>query len=138
MKDYSVQSKVPFISKLAYGMGDIGCNFSRMFVSNFIMIFYTDIFGISTKAVAILMFLSKLWGAITDPIIGGLSDRTRSQMGRYRPWLLFGAPVVAFMLVLTFWAHANWSQTGKVIYMVVTFCLLMLAYTNVNIPYGTL
>ena len=138
MKDHCVQSKLPFISKFAYGMGDVGCNFSWMFVSNFIMIFYTDVFGISMGAVAMLMFFSKFWGAITDPIIGGLSDKTQSKMGRYRPWLLFGAPVAAIMLILTFWAHTEWSQTSKITYMAITFCILMLSYTCVNIPYGTL
>lgn len=49
------QGKVPFISKLAYGLGDVGCNFSWMFVGNFLMIFYTDVFGISMSAVATLM-----------------------------------------------------------------------------------
>lgn len=52
MKNDLNQSKVPFISKLAYGMGDVGCNFSWMFVGNFLMIFYTDVFGISMSAVA--------------------------------------------------------------------------------------
>ena len=132
------QSKVPFISKLAYGMGDVGCNFSWMFVGNFLMIFYTDVFGISMGAVATLMFFSRFWDAINDPIIGGLSDKTHTRWGRYRPWLLICAPLTAIILVLTFWAHPDWSQTNKIIYMTVTYCILVLGYTCVNIPYGTL
>ena len=126
MKNDLNQSKVPFISKLAYGMGDVGCNFSWMFVGNFLMIFYTDVFGIS------------FWDAINDPIIGGLSDKTHTRWGRYRPWLLFAAPLTALVLILTFWAHPDWSQTHKIIYMAVTYCILVLGYTCVNIPYGTL
>ena len=91
MKNDLNQSKVPFISKLAYGMGDVGCNFSWMFVGNFLMIFYTDVFGISMSAVATLMLFSRFWDAINDPIIGGLSDKTHTRWGRYRPWLLFAA-----------------------------------------------
>ena len=132
------QSKVPFISKLAYGMGDVGCNFSWMFVGNFLMIFYTDVFGISMSAVATLMLFSRFWDAINDPIIGGLSDKTHTRWGRYRPWLLFAAPLTALVLILTFWAHPDWSQTHKIIYMAVTYCILVLGYTCVNIPYGTL
>ena len=138
MKNDLNQSKVPFISKLAYGMGDVGCNFSWMFVGNFLMIFYTDVFGISMSAVATLMLFSRFWDDINDPIIGGLSDKTHTRWGRYRPWLLFAAPLTALVLILTFWAHPDWSQTHKIIYMAVTYCILVLGYTCVNIPYGTL
>lgn len=138
MKSDLNQSKVPFISKLAYGMGDVGCNFSWMFVGNFLMIFYTDVFGISMSAVATLMLFSRFWDAINDPIIGGLSDKTHTRWGRYRPWLLFAAPLTALVLILTFWAHPDWSQTHKIIYMAVTYCILVFGYTCVNIPYGTL
>ena len=138
MKNDLNQSKVPFISKLAYGMGDVGCNFSWMFVGNFLMIFYTDVFGISMSAVATLMLFTRFWDAINDPIIGGLSDKTHTRWGRYRPWLLFAAPLTALVLILTFWAHPDWSQTHKIIYMAVTYCILVLGYTCVNIPYGTL
>ena len=110
------QGKVPFISKLAYGMGDVGCNFSWMFVGNFLMIFYTDVFGISMSAVATLMLVSRFWDAINDPIIGTLTDKTHTRWGRFRPWLLFGAPITALVLILTFWAHPEWSQTAKIIY----------------------
>ena len=76
--------KVPLISKIAYGFGDVGCNFSWMFVSNFLMIFYTDVFGISMAAVSALMLFSRFWDAINDPIVGGLTDKTKSRWGRYR------------------------------------------------------
>lgn len=138
MKSNLEQSKVPFISKLAYGMGDVGCNFSWMFVGNFLMIFYTDVFGISMSAVATLMLLSRFWDAVNDPVIGSLSDKTRTRWGRYRPWLLVGAPLTAVVLALTFWAHPDWNPTNKIIYMAVTYCILVLGYTCVNIPYGTL
>ena len=134
----NAEGKVPFISKLAYGMGDVGCNFSWMFVGNFLMIFYTDVFGISMSAVATLMLISRFWDAINDPIIGALTDKTHTRWGRFRPWLLFGAPITALVLILTFWAHPEWSQTAKIIYMAVTYCILVLGYTCVNLPYGTL
>ena len=72
--------KVPLISKIAYGFGDVGCNFSWMFVSNFLMIFYTDVFGISMAAVSALMLFSRFWDAINDPIVGDLRIK-QNEMG---------------------------------------------------------
>ena len=134
MNTTSNQGRVPMISKIAYGMGDVGCNFSWMFVSNFLMIFYTDVFGIGMSAVATLMLISRIWDAINDPIIGTLTDKTHTRWGRFRPWLLFGAPITAIILMLTFWAHPDWSQTAKIVYMAVTYCILVLGYTCVNLP----
>lgn len=130
--------KVPLISKIAYGLGDVGCNFSWMFVGNFLMIFYTDVCGISMAAVSLLMLVSRFWDAINDPVIGSLSDHTRTRWGRYRPWLLIGAPLTAVVLVLTFWAHPACPDRAKSLYMYITYCVLVLGYTCVNIPYGTL
>lgn len=138
MNQETKRGKLPFISKLAYGMGDVGCNFSWMFVGNFLMIFYTDVFGIGMSAVATLMLVSRVWDAVNDPIVGALSDKTHTRWGRYRPWLLFGAPITALLLALTFWAHPDWSQTAKITYMAITYCVLVLGYTCVNLPYGTL
>ncbi len=138
MEQKNTNVKVPLISKIAYGMGDVGCNFSWMFVGNFLMIFYTDVFGIGMSAVAGLMLFSRFWDAVNDPVIGGLSDKTDTRWGRYRPWLLIAAPLTALVLMLTFWAHPDWSSAAKIIYMAVTYCILVLGYTCVNIPYGTL
>ena len=66
-KQQDTNIKIPLISKIAYGMGDVGCNFSWMFVGNFLMIFYTDVCGISMAAVSLLMLVSRFWDAINDP-----------------------------------------------------------------------
>ena len=138
MESENKNVKVPLLSKIAYGFGDVGCNFSWMFVSNFLMIFYTDVFGISMSAVSALMLFSRFWDAVNDPIVGGLTDKTKSRWGRYRPWLLFAAPATSILLIMAFWAHPDWPNTAKILYMVITYCLLVLGYTCVNIPYGTL
>ena len=130
--------KLSLKSIIAYGLGDGGNNFSWMFVGNFLMIFYSDVFGISMAAVSVLMFVSRIWDAINDPIIGSLADNTRTRWGRYRPWLLIAAPITAVVLFITFWAHPSWSDGWKITYMSVTYCVLVFVYTAVNIPYGTL
>lgn len=125
-------------SIIAYGFGDVGCNFCWSFVGNYLMFFYSDVFGIGMTAVATLMLISRIWDAVNDPIVGLLTDKTRSRWGRYRPWLLIGAPLTSLVMVMTFWAHPEWADGAKIAYMAVTYCILVLAYTCVNLPYGTL
>lgn len=84
-----------------------------MFVGNFLMIFYTNVFGIGMSAEATLMLVFRIWDAVNDPIVGALSDKTHTRWGRYRPWLLIDTPLTVLVLVLTFWAHPDWGQTAK-------------------------
>ena len=85
--------KCRYIVKLHMGFGDVGCNFSWMFVSNFLMIFYTDVFGISMAAVSALMLFSRFWDAINDPICRGTDRQDKDKMGKNTvAWLLVAAP----------------------------------------------
>ena len=130
--------KIPFWKASCFGLGDFGNNFVWTFVGSYLMIFYTDVFGIPMAAVSLLMLIARAWDAINDPIIGGLSDRTRTRWGRYRPWVLLMSFPTAIITVLTFWAHPDWSDTSKIVYMYVTYALLVLCYTGVNIPYSAM
>ena len=95
------KKRLGFSTVLAYGFGDVGCNFSWMFVGNFLMFFYTDVFCISMSAVATLMLVSRVWDAVNDPLVGLLADKTRTRWGRFRPWLAFGAPLTAVVLAFS-------------------------------------
>ena len=130
--------KIPFWKAACFGLGDFGNNFVWTFVGSYLMIFYTDVFGIPMAAVSLLMLIARAWDAINDPIIGGLSDRTRTRWGRYRPWVLLMSFPTAIITVLTFWAHPDWSNTSKIVYMYVTYALLVFCYTGVNIPYSAM
>lgn len=130
--------KIPFWKAACFGLGDFGNNFVWTFVGSYLMIFYTDVFGIPMAAVSLLMLIARAWDAINDPIIGGLSDRTRTRWGRYRPWVLLMSFPTAIITVLTFWAHPDWPNTSKIVYMYVTYALLVFCYTGVNIPYSAM
>ena len=130
--------KILFWKAACFGLGDFGNNFVWTFVGSYLMIFYTDVFGIPMAAVSLLMLIARAWDAINDPIIGGLSDRTRTRWGRYRPWVLLMSFPTAIITVLTFWAHPDWSNTSKIVYMYVTYALLVFCYTGVNIPYSAM
>ncbi len=123
--------------KLAYAAGDTASCFYWQTFSLFLMIFYTDTFGLEAKDVAMLFLVSRIWDAITDPIMGVIADRTRSRHGFFRPWILWG--IIPFVVsgILLF-VTPDFGPTGKLIYAYATYSLVMLAYTIVNVPYGAL
>ena len=124
--------------EIGYVFGDMAGSFVNLFVDAYFLIFCTNVLGISAGWMGTLFLVARLWDAINDPIVGGLTDKTNTRWGRYRPWLLVAAPITSVLLILSFWAHPDWSNTSKIVYMVITYCLLVLGYTCVNIPYGTL
>ena len=129
--------KAKFSDVFKYSFGGLGSNLAFFLVMSFLTFFYTDIFGISSYLVATLMLISRFIDAFTDPIMGMLGDNTRSKMGKYRPWIIFGAPVLGVLIFLLFTAP-EMSPTMKVVYAYVIYILYSLASTVVNIPYHAL
>lgn len=129
--------KLSIREKLAYGLGDSGANFVGATQATFLLFFYTDVLGISAKAAGTILLVSRLVDAFNDPIMGALADRTNTRWGRYRPWVLWTALPLATALVLCF-TTPDFSEMGKVIWAVVTYNLLMIAYAANNIPYCAL
>lgn len=123
--------------KIAYGLGDTASNIVFQSVMLFLSFFYTDIFGISPAVVGTLFLAVRLLDAITDPLMGALTDRTKTRYGKFRPYLLWMAIPFGLISVLTF-TTPSLSEQGKVIYALATYALLMLAYTAINIPYSAL
>lgn len=123
--------------KIGYGFGDAASNFYWAIIGSYLVFFYTDIFGISAKAVAIMMIITKLIDACTDPAIGALADRTSTRWGKFRPYLLFGALPMAGAAVLTM-STPDLSDSGKLIWAYATYTLMMLTYTILNLPYSSL
>ena len=130
--------KLPLRSKICYGLGDTANGFIWNFIASYLMIFCTDVFGVTAMAVSVLLLVSRLWDAINDPVVGMLADRTRSRFGRYRIWIIGGIIPLVLCSILVFWAHPDWPQGAKIAYMFVTYGLTVLAYTVINIPYTAL
>ena len=120
-----------------YGLGDMGFNFYWTNIATFLLIFYTDVFGISAAAAATMLFVVKIANAVTDPLIGAVADRTRTRWGQFRPYLLFMAVPLAVMGVLTY-SSPPLGDTGKLVWAYATYLLLMTFYTAVNLPYNAL
>lgn len=129
--------KLSIREKVGFSLGDAASNiFFQTFIL-FIPIFYTDVFGLSTKAVAVMFLVTKIWDAVNDPMMGMIADRTDTRWGKFRPFLLWFAIPFGLLGVLTF-TTPDLSPTGKLIYAYVTYTLLMMAYTIVNVPYSAL
>ena len=123
--------------KIAYGLGDTASNIIFQTVMMFLLIFYTDVVGISPALVGTLFLVVRLFDAITDPLMGALADRTKTRWGQFRPYLLWLALPFGLISVMAF-TTPDLSYNGKVIYVFVTYTLLMMAYTAINIPYSAL
>jgi len=120
-----------------YGFGGIGSNIPFFLTLQFLMFFLTDHFGISAAAVGGLFLFSRLIDAVTDPLMGMLADRTITKIGRYRPYIMWGAPVLGLLTIMLFWSP-DLSATGKIVYIYVTYIAYSLVSTVVNIPYHSL
>lgn len=122
---------------VGYGLGDMGFNFYWTNISTFLLIFYTDTFGITAAAAATMLFVVKIFNAFTDPMIGAFADRTQTRWGKFRPYLLFMPLPLAVIGVLTY-STPDIGPTGKLVWAYVTYLLLMTVYTSVNLPYSAL
>lgn len=118
-------------------MGDAGANLVWRGALAYLAVFYTDTFGISAAAAAMLFLVVRLSDGVTDIIMGMIADRTQSRFGKFRPWILYSAPFLGLFMVLCF-TTPDFSTTNKLIYAYVTYIGLTLAYTVSNVPYSAL
>jgi glycoside/pentoside/hexuronide:cation symporter, GPH family len=123
--------------KVAYGLGDTASNIVFQTVMLFLSYFYTDIYGISPAVVGVLFLSVRIFDAVTDPLMGALTDRTETRWGKFRPYLLWLAVPFGVISVLAF-TTPDFSEQGKIVYAFITYSLLMIAYTAINIPYCAL
>jgi glycoside/pentoside/hexuronide:cation symporter, GPH family len=129
--------KLPWREKISYGIADMGFNFYWANIATFLLIYYTDVFGISAAAAAAMMFSVKIINAFTDPIIGAAADRTHTRFGKFRPYLIWMALPLACAGVLTY-TTPNLTENGKIIWAYGSYLMMMVCYTCINIPYNAL
>ena len=132
-------SKLPLSVKLGFGIGDLGGNLFFTAMGFYSLIYLTDTVGLGASLAGIAILIGKFWDAVTDPMMGYISDRTRSRWGRRRPYLLFGAlPLLLAMWYFFSAPDYTSAQTAGFLWATFALCLLNTAYTVVNIPYGSL
>lgn len=126
-------------NKIGYGSGDIAGNTVYAFLTTFLMFYLTETIGMNVGIVGTLMALSKLLDSVTDLLFGALIDRTKSTLGKARPWMLFGYIGCAIFLVAVFLVPTSWGNIAMYIYFFITYTLLnAVFFTANNIAYATL
>jgi len=132
-----VPERLSFVEKLAYGLGDTASNFYFQFFNLFLVYYYTDIFGLAPVAVGTMMLSIRVFDAVIDPAMGIIADRTQTKWGKFRPFIFWGAlpyGVAGYVMFL----NPNLTSQGKLVYAYVTYGLMWVAYTAINIPYSAL
>jgi len=130
-------NKLSVKEKIGYGLGDTASNFVFHIVNAFLITYFTDVMGLDPLAVGTLYLVARIWDAISDPLMGGLADRTKTRFGRYRPYLLWIAIPYGLIGYLTF-LGPDLDPTGKLIFAYVTYIALMTVYTAINVPYSAM
>lgn len=120
-----------------YSFGEVGSQLSWYMVNTYLMIFYTDIVGLTASAVSFIMLVARIWDAIMNPTVGLIADRTRTRWGKFRPYLIVGPPVLAIFNILTFTVFPVEGVT-KVILCLIAYIGVGMAYSAINVTYGGL
>ena len=124
--------------KIGYGLGDAaagGITWKVMSIA--FPFFFTNIFGLTVADAGALMLLARLFDVVTDPLMGAIADRTKSRWGTYRPWLIFGAIPLGVVFALLLYTP-DLGPAGRRVYAYALYLLMMVVYTAVNVPYGSL
>lgn len=123
---------------ICYSFGDLASQFVWTFVGSYLTIFYTDVVGLAPVVISMIMLGARIWDAVNDPMMGAIAEKTRSKLGRFRPYIAFGCPFLAIFGVLTFTNPFSGTSTAGVIWAAVTYVIAGMLYTLVNIPYSAL
>ena len=125
-------------SVLGYGLGDFANNLAFSLSTSFLLYYYTDVAGLTAASVGTMFLVVRLWDAVADIVSGRLVDRTMTRWGKFRPFILFGAVPLLFLSFLTFHMPSGLVDGTKLLYAYLTYAILGLSYSLVNIPYGSL
>jgi GPH family glycoside/pentoside/hexuronide:cation symporter len=129
--------KISLREKIGYGFGDAASSMFWKIFGMYSLFFYTDVFGITAAAAGTMFLVARLWDSFFDIFVGIMSDRTKTRWGKYRPYLLWFAIPFAVMGVITFYTP-DFGQTGKLVYAYITYSLMMIVYSLINVPYASL
>ena len=126
-----------FVRHIGYGFGDMSSSMFWKVFSYYLPFFYSNVFGLSLVDAGVLVLVTRIWDAVSDPMMGIIADRTQTRWGKYRPYLLWVAPLFSIAGILLF-TTPDWEYGAKLIWAYVTYILMMTVYTGINVPYGAM
>ena len=133
------EEKLKESSMIAYAVANSsGYQFIQAVVASYILLFFTDTFGIPAAAASAIMLTASVWDAVNDPMMGAIADRTRSRFGRYRGYLLFCPFVLTVISYLLFLNPAGLSVNAKIAWAAVFYVLYGMCVTAVQMPLAAL
>lgn len=132
-----MHDKINLKEKIGYGLGDAASSMFWKIFSMYLLFFYTDVFGLAPAVVGTMFLITRIWDSCFDPIVGIIADRTKSKWGKFRPYLLWVAVPFAVIGIMTFYTP-DFDEKGKIIYAYVTYSLMMMIYSLINVPYASL
>lgn len=124
--------------KAGYGVAEVGTASAEVMLQIYLLAFYTSTVGLAPALAGYALGLAVLWDAVTDPVMGGISDRTRTRWGRRRPYLIGGSVVLAGAFAALFWPPALATQGGKFAYLLGCYILVNTGMTLVSVPHSAL
>lgn len=130
--------EVSFRERICFGLGDASVNVFMGVTTMFLSIYYTDVFGLSPAFIGVLFLSIRFVDAITDPLVGALTDRFVGKLGRYRTWMKWAAVPYALSLLAVFWGPDLPGPWAKMAYATITYLLLILCNTCFSVPYISL
>jgi len=129
--------RLTLLEKIGYGAGDTASNLFFQGVNIFLFYYYVDVWEVNPAVVGTIFLVTRLWDAVNDPVMGLIADRTQTKYGRYRPYLLWMAIPFGVIGYLTF-ASPDIEGTVKIAYVAISYLLLGMIYTAINVPYSAL
>ncbi len=126
--------KLSPIQRIGFGSGDLAQNLIYQTVSMYLLIFYTNVFGITAAEAGVMFLIVRIIDVIWDPIVGAFVDKHNPKMGKYRSYLILGGIPLTGFAILCFWN----GFSGSLLYAYITYIGLSMCYTLINVPYGAL
>lgn len=124
--------KLSIWTKIGYSFGEVGSQCSWTLISSYLTVYYTDVVGLTPLIVSTIMLIARIWDAVNDPMFGAIAEKTNTKWGHFRPYILFGAPILALFNCLTF-LNLDIPNSWKAIWCGFTYIGCGMAYTAVNI-----
>jgi GPH family glycoside/pentoside/hexuronide:cation symporter len=136
--DILFKDKVPFWEKLALGIGGFSNLFGFISINTVARTVYIMIFGVNPAWVGVALSIPRIWDAVTDPLMGKISDNYHSRLGRRRPFIVIGALTMGIVFGLMWMVPQTWSDPGKIVFFIVMQLVFYVCYTVFSVPFNAL